>query len=303
MQANKLDHKSFLSSLSDEDQRALTAISNSKSAKHLGVHLLFLLATGTWITLQLPFWGLVLVPHGILLVFLFTLQHEAIHNTVFTSSRVNQTIASTIGILLLNPANWFRYFHLAHHRHTNDPDKDPELQGKKPNSVREYLIHVSGLPLWFSSAKTIVSNSFSNRYESYIPAKGQARVKREAQLHLILYVLIAASCIIVGQTLLLWLWLVPAALGQPFLRLYLMAEHGRCPPVANMFENTRTTFTNSLVRRIAWNMPYHSEHHTLPTVPFHNLPKLNGLVNSHLRSVSHGYSEFHRDSLKDFDRS
>jgi len=76
-----------------------------------------------------------------------------------------------------------------------------------------------------------------------------------------------------------------------------MAEHGRCPPVANMFENTRTTFTNSLVRRIAWNMPYHAEHHTIPTVPFHNLPRLHELANSHLRKTSQGYHEFHRDNL------
>ena len=71
---------------------------------------------------------------------------------------------------------------------------------------------------------------------------------------------------------LLWVWIIPALLGQPFLRLYLLAEHGCCAFVANMFENSRTTFTGPLVRFLAWNMPYHAEHHAFPTVPFYRLP-------------------------------
>ena len=88
-------------------------------------------------------------------------------------------------------------------------------------------------------------------------------------------------------------------LGQPMLRLYLMAEHGRCPPVANMLENTRTTFTNRLVRWIAWNMPYHAEHHAWPTVPFHKLPSLHRLTRPHLKKTSDGYISFHREFTGD----
>ena len=81
-------------------------------------------------------------------------------------------------------------------------------------------------------------------------------------------------------------------LGQPVLRLYLLAEHGRCPFVANMFENTRTTFTNALVRRLAWNMPYHAEHHAWPVVPFHRLPDLHVMTAPHLRVTAPGYAAF-----------
>ena len=78
----------------------------------------------------------------------------------------------------------------------------------------------------------------------------------------------------------------------------LMAEHGRCPHVTNMFENTRTTFTNRLVRFLAWNMPFHIEHHTMPTVPFHKLPALNELTREHLKATSNGYSEFHKEYVE-----
>ena len=96
----------------------------------------------------------------------------------------------------------------------------------------------------------------------------------------------------------LWLWLLPLLIGQPFLRAYLLAEHGLCPPVANMLENSRTTFTNRIVRFLAWNMPYHAEHHSYPNVPFHRLPAFHRLTQAHLKSTSDGYAEFTGDYIK-----
>ena len=59
-----------------------------------------------------------------------------------------------------------------------------------------------------------------------------------------------------------------------------------------MFENTRTVFTNWIVRFVTWNMPYHIEHHTLPMVPFYRLPDLHRLMQVHLKTTSDGYAHF-----------
>ena len=64
-----------------------------------------------------------------------------------------------------------------------------------------------------------------------------------------------------------------------------------------MFENSRTTFTGPLVRFLAWNMPYHAEHHAFPTVPFYRLPQLQRLTAPHLRATSPGYRDFTASSL------
>ena len=61
-----------------------------------------------------------------------------------------------------------------------------------------------------------------------------------------------------------------------------------------MFENTRTTFTSRAVRALAWNMPYHTEHHTYPSVPFHRLPELHRLIEPHLRVTADGYGAFNK---------
>ena len=39
------------------------------------------------------------------------------------------------------------------------------------------------------------------------------------------------------------------------------------------FQNTRTTYTGAVVKWVAWNMPYHVEHHAYPSIPFHALPR------------------------------
>ena len=70
-------------------------------------------------------------------------------------------------------------------------------------------------------------------------------------------------------------WLLPLVVGQPFLQLFLLAEHTGCPHNPDMLRNSRTIRTHPLVMMLAWNMPYHTAHHSLPAVPFHQLAAFN----------------------------
>jgi len=97
-------------------------------------------------------------------------------------------------------------------------------------------------------------------------------------------------------------WVVPVVLGQPALRLYLMAEHTLCPLNDDMLENTRTTYTNGFMRYLAWNMPYHAEHHAFPAVPFHRLPEVNAAIRGRLKSTAPGYLAVQRDILNSYPR-
>ncbi|MGE0213690.1 MAG: fatty acid desaturase [Parvibaculaceae bacterium] len=235
--------------------------------------------------------------HGILLIFLFTLEHEAIHGTAFRTEALNRTVAAIAGFVVVVPALWFRYFHFAHHRHTQDLDRDPELASPKPGDWRSYCLYLTGLPYWKAEMKGILDTA-RGKVGDYVPATAAAKVVREARIHLALYSIVAVVSIGFGWTWPLELWVVPALLGQPFLRAYLLAEHGACPLVADMLANTRTTFTNGIVRFIAWNMPYHTAHHVLPVVPFHRLPRLTETLNARLASTAAGYVEAHRQIRK-----
>ncbi|MEP5730019.1 MAG: fatty acid desaturase [Sulfitobacter sp.] len=286
-----MDHTQFIASLSAKEKQRLHQRSNRRGLRHLAVHVAILGAMAFYIAAQGPFWGVMMIPYGITLMFLFTLSHECTHATAFRTPKINDLIGQLVSLPLLLPFTWFRYFHLAHHKWTNDPENDPELiDGGRPTTWRAYLWYLSGWGYWHGNASTLWQNAFGTISAPYLPPRKHALMRREARILLTLYVILLASLII--SPLGFWLWLCPALIGQPFLRLYLLAEHGHCPQVANMLENTRTTFTNRLIRFVAWNMPYHAEHHAMPMVPFHALPKLHAKIKSHLKSTSPGYRDF-----------
>ena len=287
-----VNHQKFLSSLSNETRASLLQRTNRHGVARLAVHWALIILFGLAIYLDLPGWQLLLVPQGILIVFLFTLLHESIHQTPFKTSWLNAMTARVSGFLIFLPPTWFKYFHLAHHRFTQIPGKDPELAFEKPNTILDYIIHISGFPTWIGHFRTLFQNAMSNCKADFLPQKAEARIVKESRLLLLAYVTILSGNIFWMSTELFWIWLLPILLGQPFLRFYLLAEHGLCPTVANMFENTRTTFTNSIVRFVAWNMPYHTEHHVYPMVPFHKLPELHRIMQNELINKEDSYTAF-----------
>jgi fatty acid desaturase len=212
---------------------------------------------------------------------------------------VNEWVGRFCGLVLILPFEWFRYFHLAHHKYTNIPGKDPELEaGAKPDTWRDYIWHVSGIPYWVGTLRGLVTICRGGALGDYVPQSARPRIIREARMLAVIYALIFLSLLV--SPIAFYLWILPIIVGQPFLRLYLLAEHGRCPFVADMFQNTRTTFTNRIVRFLAWNMPYHAEHHTMPTVPFHNLPDLHVETQAYLAQTENGYATFHRSYIGTF---
>lgn len=298
---NEVDHRHIIAALTAEQRRDLTQRRDLPALARIAVHGGLIVLLATLVGAQIPLWPALLPPLGILIVFLFTLEHEAIHDTAFRTGWLNKTAAALAGFLILLPPNWFRYFHFAHHRHTHDPDNDPELMAPKPETVRQYVIYLSGWLYWSGMAKILATNALGRNRDVFVPDKGRAKIRKEARLFLFLYALLLALALALQSTVLVWTWVLPVLIGQPFLRAYLLAEHARCPHVANMLENTRTTFTTAVVRFVAWNMPFHAEHHSYPAVPFHSLPHFHRIVASHLRSTEHGYLRFHRKFAAGFE--
>jgi fatty acid desaturase len=105
-----------------------------------------------------------------------------------------------------------------------------------------------------------------------------------------------------SSALLLWVWIVPLVIGQFFLRPYLYAEHTGCERARSAFQNTRTIYTGAIVKWIAWNMPYHVEHHAYPSIPFHALPKLNEVVDGEIVYRGRGYIRTTRETWAWFRR-
>jgi fatty acid desaturase len=274
----------------------LTRRSNAKGLAQLGAHLALLLLAGIalhasrgspWLLFTLPL-------YGALLIFLFAPLHETIHYTVFRTRWLNNLVAAPIGFILLLPLQAFRVFHYVHHRHTQNPELDPELLDMKPLH-RHYWWYLSGLPTWWHSLKTIWRHATAGVNEAYIEERHHGRVINEARIHLAGYALLILWSLVYSSTFLWWYWVLPALLGQPLLRLYLLAEHSGCDFGADMLKNSRTTYTVPWLNFLAWNMPYHAEHHYLASVPFHALPALHAYTGQRVKYKGDGYYRVNRE--------
>jgi fatty acid desaturase len=271
--------------------------SDYKGLIQLVGHLLVLLALG--ITLAQAWNTLLVLPallaYAIVLTFLFAPLHETIHYTAFKSRNLNNLVAASIGFLQLLPYQYFRSFHYGHHRHTQDPKFDPELQGKKAYTRSSLLWHITGLPLWGSNIRAIFRHATGVVDESHIEQRDHQKIISEARWHLGGYLAIIVLSLLSSNAWAWWYWVLPSLVGQPFLRLFLLAEHNGCDFSNNMLENSRTTYTSPLVNFLAWNMPFHAEHHYLASVPFHALPALHALTGQQVKYKGQGYWQVNRE--------
>lgn len=285
----------FLAAVSAQERAALTRRRDGPGLWRLAVHLGAILVLGFGIALGLPRWWLLVPLQGLLIVCLFHLEHECTHQTPFRTRWINECAGHLAGFLILLPFRWFRYFHLAHHRWTNIPGRDPELATPVPQGVLGWAWYLSGLPYWGQMARVVWRLARGAETPDWLPERARSAATREARWMLAGYALAGGAAVI--WPALLWVWVLPAVLAQPALRLYLLAEHGDCPQVADMFDNTRTTLTNRALRFLTWNMPYHTEHHVWPSVPFHQLPQVHSRMAGLLRHRSSGYRAFTRAYL------
>jgi fatty acid desaturase len=270
--------------------------SDAKGLIQLAAHLLALLLAGIGITLSE---GLITVPalliYGCLLTFLFAPLHESIHFTAFKSPWLNNAVAAVSGFLLILPYQYFRAYHYAHHRHTQNPEKDPELLYREKLNKANYVYQISGFNYWVSSLKNLYQHVSGEVREPFIDVSKHQSIIDEARIYLAVYGFLLLLSLMLSSSFLWWYWILPSLLTQPALRFFLLAEHSGCDMTDNMLENSRTTYTLPVINFLSWNMCYHAEHHYLASVPFHALPALHAYTGQQVKYRADGYFEVNRD--------
>jgi fatty acid desaturase len=292
--------------LDRETLRRLSQRSNARGALQLSIHLSLLCATGllVWATRDRLSMVPAVVLQGIVLNFLFCPLHETTHWTAFASRRLNAAVGWICGFLLLLPAQYFRQFHFAHHRFTQDPAHDPELAQPAMETLGSYLGRATGLPNWRKRVAITLRHALTGRVtEPFVPARLHFGIVREARIVWSGYLVVLGVSLILRRADALVYWVFPVLVGQPFLRLFLMAEHTGCALSDNMLDNTRTTYTNGAIRLLTWQMPYHVEHHCFPSVPFHSLARVNARIRDRIEVAAPGYWAVHRSFIRRFQHS
>ena len=201
------------------------------------------------------------------------------------------------GMVHLMPSIWFREFHMQHHRHTQDTEKDPELGTEHPRTIGSYIFLITGIKIWIDLVNNFFRLFSGNANESYINKHNTKKVVIEARIVFVIYLLLFFVSFNLNNGILLYAWIIPMIIGQPFLRLFLLAEHGFCDLTTDMTKNSRTTKTNFLVRFFMWNMNYHTEHHSTPGIPFHKLQEYQKKFDHKVKYQELGYLNFHKKYL------
>ncbi|MEN9223855.1 MAG: fatty acid desaturase family protein [Thermostichus sp. HHBFW_bins_43] len=288
-----------------ERLKQLNLRSNSAGIRQLLGHLTVMAVSGgLWITqreangwIALP----ALVVYGASLATMFAALHECVHRTAFASQKLNDGVAWVAGLLSFYNSTFYRRYHKWHHRYTQIPGKDPELEDPKPQNWLEYLIELSGVTWWLGKVKGYLRMA-SGRLEGYpyIPESARGEVTRSVRLQLGVYGFGILASLLLGDPWIVWLWLLPLAVGQPILRFILLAEHTGCSQNEDPLSNTRTTLTLWPIRFLMWNMPYHAEHHLYPSIPFHALAAAHEHLKPHLAHLDQGYVRVHRQVVGHF---
>jgi fatty acid desaturase len=287
--------------LSGTEIRALSGRSDWRGAARMAGHAAFI-ALGVYLVAHAGPWTLVpaMLVLGIGLATLFAPTHETMHLTAFRSRRANAVIGWFVACPSLLNWHFYTAFHLAHHRHTQDPAHDPELTPMPPSAWDGYIARISGLNYW-RARLGVVGDCWRDdlsRYP-YIPARAAPRIIRSVRwMTAFMLGLSALSIALIGWWAPLVFWIGPTILGQPVLRLYLLTEHTGCTHDDNGLTNTRTTITNSLTHLLMWNMSYHAEHHLYPSIPFHRLADAHAALRPHLGVIQPGYARWHRHFIK-----
>ena len=281
--------------LSDEQVTRLSARSDIIPTAYVLNHygLIVILGWFVWTTFPSYWCLLAMLGQAVVIGFLFSPLHECAHGSAFKSRWINESILWVTALAYVVPPYFFRYFHLGHHRYTQVPGKDPSLVLPEPATIRQYVWYCAGLWFWWRNVSWIIRHAFGKvdpASKTYVPHKRIHLMVMEARVMIIVYCTLFGFAISAGAGLALIIcWLLPRLIGEPIQRILRVAEHVGCSETSDILSNTRTTLSARWVHLLAWQMPYHTEHHLFPNFPFYRLPETHQLVAKHVIVEPNGY--------------
>ena len=278
--------------LAPADLRRLSERSDLHGLVRYGLHWALIAGGASLVAWTRGTWWVVpaMLLHGWFLVALFAPVHESVHYTAFRTRSLNVVLGWIASIPTLINSSFYRLFHYAHHRHTQDPQKDPELAGPLPRTVWQYVVRISGWG-YYASRFDFYGRILRNQWDAfpYIPERERAGVRRSVIAMLVLFFGVFAVWSWLDPAGPWLYWLAPVVLAQPILRVMLLSEHTLCSDDDNGLTNTRTTLKSWPVHLVHWNMPYHAEHHLYPSIPFFRLPQAHREIGDRFAHVAPSY--------------
>jgi len=207
----------------------------------------------------------------------YTVLHDAAHGSISgsqTSLRwLNETMGYLAAWILMIPLNAHRHEHLAHHRHTNDSEQDPDF----------LVSNMARSPYHAVRAAVQVLLGQYRYYARHRWGKGP----RKQDVYLVLEVIaalaprlafLASGFWLEGVAMFLVAWLVGIA---ALLYLFAYIVHTPHEAVGRWVDTSTILVDGAFGRLVTWLwlfQNYHSIHHLYPRVPFYHYRELYGEI-------------------------
>ena len=210
---------------------------------------------------------------AILTYIAYTALHEAAHGSVSGARQdlrwVNEVVGYLSGLVLGVPLTAHRHEHLAHHRHTNDPEADPDFA--LSDLTRSPVAAVR------TAAKAIIQN-----YSYYMQQRwelGNATQNRNFCLEVVAIFGVRVAIVLMTDPVAALALFLIGGLGGTVLLGFLFANlvHNPYRDVGRYLDTSTIVAAGPLNTVMTWLwlfQNYHSIHHLFPRVPFYRYREL-----------------------------
>lgn len=206
--------------------------------------------------------------------------HETCHGTAFKTPWMNEAMYQICSFMIFIQATNYRWTHVRHHTDTIIVGRDPEIYSPRPPVWRslllEFLFRLASTPRRIKTVFMHMAGRMTQEEQRLIPKKQHRKLYMEARVFVLLYAGLITWCV-EQQSILPAMFIgLPLFYGFFLTVLLTVTQHlGLHENVLDHRLNTRTFYTNRLLRFLYSNMNYHLEHHMFPMVPYHALPALH----------------------------
>lgn len=239
------------------------------------------------------------IAHGV------ELSHQALHNTGFTSPRLNEIVGVAMGLPLLVSFYEYRLSHLAHHKYVGTPEDSEYFDyGEGPLTFRQFLGTLSMRQhyiRYFRNFRLFLTGHPIPGFRE----KHQPTLRRFYIATIVFVIFLGASGVVTGtgwRPFLTWLVAMVFVAG-PVHALIEFPEHYKCDSqTKDILHNTRSIQSGWFMTWFTNGNNFHVEHHMYPTVPLQHARQVHGILHPNHAYYSEGYREFYRSLFQDMRR-
>ncbi|MBO6565839.1 MAG: fatty acid desaturase [Pseudomonadales bacterium] len=214
----------------------------------------------------LPLWlGFIIATLNVALSYLPS--HEAQHNIIAGEGKplrwLNELVGHVSTIPLVYPYRMLRYTHYEHHKHTNDPDRDPDFN-----------VHANSD--WHFLGKSILNrqpeSARSDAYPETLKRTGNGHMILDGVIYQAIYLVILFTLAWTGHAIeAALLWWLPKHIAITYIEYYLSWAPHHPGDEKGRYRDTRA-FKSYWGNILSMGMQYHIIHHLYPRIPLSKTP-------------------------------